>query len=180
MSKSIETKLNEALGALDKVGKRAKFDEQLKPIKEKAEGKPVAIETQLTLAEAILKESNIKRITEVAAQRTINKHNGASETFVEGNPFNEGRGSSFSEGYFQEEVANNNPFAKGDKLILEAMEKRGDITSEQKRVALGLPPAEFANLNESQQREYKQARMLGFSEADALKLSKMTAVGRNR
>ena len=81
MSKSIETKLNEALGALDKVGKRAKFDEQLKPIKEKAEGKPVAIETQLTLAEAILKESNIKRITEVAAQRTINKHNGASETF---------------------------------------------------------------------------------------------------
>lgn len=165
--KSVELKLNEALAALDKAGKRAKFDEQLKPIKDKAEGAPVPIEVQLTLAETTLRESNIVR-----------KHNGASETFVEGNPFNEYRGSSFSEGYVQE--TSNTPTAEGDKLILESLESLGEITSEQKRVALGLPPAEYTNLNESQKREFDFARSIGINEVDALRLTKITAIGRNR
>jgi hypothetical protein len=38
---------------------------------------------------------------------------------------------------------------KGDKVILDSMESRGEITAEQKRVALGLPPAEYANLSGS-------------------------------
>jgi hypothetical protein len=36
---------------------------------------------------------------------------------------------------------------KGGKVMLDSMESRGEITAEQKRVALGLPPAEYANLS---------------------------------
>ena|ERR1700685_2665390 len=151
---SVDVKLNEAIEALDKVGKRAKFEETRKA------GSPV--EVQLNLAETILKES-----------RVIRKHNGAVETFVEGNPFNQSRGSSFSEGYVQETT---NPFAGGDKIINEAL----GLSAEEQRVLAGQPPAEYATLTEAQKRDFDFARLIGISEVDAFKVAKIASIGRNR
>jgi len=148
---SVEVKLTEALEALDKVGKRAKFEEKRKA------GSP--IEVQLNLAETILKES-----------RVIRKHNGAAELFVEGSPFN--RDHSFSEGYVQETT---DPYAGGDKIINESL----GYTAEQQRVLNGQPPAEYANLTEAQKRDFDFARLIGISEADALKVVKITSISRN-
>jgi hypothetical protein len=163
--KSVEIKFTEALAALDKAGKRSKFDAKLNDIKERANGKLPTIEVQLNLADETLKESRI-----------IAKHNGAAETFVEGNPFNEFRSSTFSEGYVQE---TNVPFAETDKSLFDILESRGEMTAEQKRVALGQPPSAYTNLTEAQRKEYDFARSIRISEADALKLAKMVLVGRN-
>lgn len=163
--KSVHIKFTEALVALDKACKRSKFDAKLNDIKERANGKLPTIEVQLNLADETLKESRI-----------IAKHNGATETFVEGNPFNEFRGSTFSEGYVQEQTT---PFAETDKSLFDILESRGEMTSEQKRIALGQPPAEYATLTEAQKKEYDFARSIRISEADSLKLAKMVMVGRS-
>jgi hypothetical protein len=148
---SIEVKFNEAIEALDKVGKRAKFEEKRKA------GSPV--EVQLNLAETILKES-----------RVIRKHNGAvdngHETFTEST-------HSISEGYVQE-ADGKNMFAAGDAVIMESL----GLSAEQQRVLTGKQPAEYANLTEAQKRDFDFARACGISEADAVKLTKLTPISR--
>ena len=144
--KSVEIKFNEALSALDKIGKRQVFNEKA--------SKLTTIETKLNAAEEILKGS-----------RYIRKFNGASD-------------NGHDDGYVRE-AANSNSVTEGDKLILEAMQSRGDITADQVRVALGQPPAEYANFTEAQKKEFDFARSIGISEVDALRLAKMTTtVGR--
>ncbi len=137
---SIEVKFNEALEALDKVGKRAKFEEKRKA------GSPV--EVQLNLAETILKES-----------RVIRKHNGSAdnghETFTEST-------NSINEGYLQE-TDGKNIFAGGDKIMDEAL----GFSAEEQRVLAGQPPAEYANLSEAQKCDFNFARLIGISEVDA-------------
>jgi hypothetical protein len=154
--KSIEIKFNEALAALDKAGKRAKFEEKKKA------GSP--IEVQLNCAEAILKESRI-----------IPKHNGADDNFVEGSPFNNEH--SFSEGYVAE-ADNKDVFGEGDRILMESMNYPPHhplagqrITEADKRKLTGGLPAEVAKLSEAKQRTYKEARMFGISEADAFRLT---------
>ena len=152
--KSIEVKFNEALAALDKAGKRAKFNEKKKA------GSP--IEVQLNCAEAILKESRI-----------IPKHNGADDNFVEGSPFNNEH--SFSEGYVAEaDSTRKDIFAEGDRVLMESLTHpitKQRITEADKRKLTGGLPAEVAALSEAKQRTYREARMFGISEADAFRLT---------
>jgi hypothetical protein len=150
--KSIEIQLNEALQALDKAGKRQKFEEK------KRAGSP--IEVQLNCAEAILRESRI-----------IRKHNGADEKFVEGSPFNGEH--SFSEGYVAE-ANNKDIFGEGERILMESLTHpitKQRITEADKRKLTGGLPAEVAALSEAKQRTYKEARMFGISEADAFRLT---------
>jgi hypothetical protein len=147
---SVDVKFNEALEALDKVGKRAKFEEKRKA------GSP--IEVQLNLAETILKES-----------RVIRKHNGAAdngyETFTES-------ANSINKGYFQE-TEGKSVLEKCDKILNESL----GFSAEEQRVLAGQPPAEYANLTEAQKRDFDFARLIGISEVDAFKVAKIT---RNR
>jgi len=148
---SIEVKFTEALEALDKVGKRAKYEEKA--------DKLTTIESKLTCAEQVLKES-----------RVIRKHNGAAdnehETFTEST-------NSINTGYFQE-TDGKNVYAAADKIIHESL----GFTAEQQRVLNGQPPAEYAHLSEAQKCDFNFARSIGISEVDAFKLTKLT--GRNR
>jgi hypothetical protein len=66
------------------------------------------------------------------------------------------------------------PFAKADRLMREADFKRGAITAEQLRMLNGDEHPEVASLTESQKKEYRFARLTGTSEADALRLVKIT------
>jgi hypothetical protein len=159
--KSVEIKFTEALAALDKAGKLSKFDAKLNAIKERANGKLPTIEVQLNLADETLKES-----------RYIRKHNGPSDN---GN-----------EDVYFKETTDGGVFAEGDKLIVESLLSRGEIavgrvnggeiTESAVRVALGQPPAAYANLTEAQKKEYDFARSIGISEADSLKVATLTPI----
>jgi|ERR1700733_9429058 len=150
--KSVEVKFNEALEALDKAGKRTKFDEKAKGL--------TTIETKLNCADQVLKESRI-----------IRKHNGPGDNHPELLT------ESFTEGYVQETTTD--PWRKqSDAALLDFMESRGEITAEQKRIALGQSPAEYNNLTEAQRKDYDFGRAIGLSESDSLKVAKLTA-GRN-
>jgi hypothetical protein len=70
------------------------------------------------------------------------------------------------------------PFEKADRLMREADLKRGAITAEQFRVLNGDEHPEVASLTESQKAEYRFARMGGMSEADCLRLVKITTYQR--
>jgi hypothetical protein len=66
------------------------------------------------------------------------------------------------------------PFEKADRIRREAELKRGEITAEQFRILNGEEHPEVASLTESQKAEYRFARMGGMSEADCLRLVKIT------
>src|SRR5713101_1119115 len=107
--KSIETKFAEACDALKKANKFKKFEEKRTA--------KMNIEAQLNLAEKVLAEAGVVR-------EAVRKNNGAASNYVEGNPFGptveEFRESSnnFSPGYIKETT---NPYAKGDKILCEAL-----------------------------------------------------------
>ncbi len=149
MAKSLEVQLNEMLCAMSEAQLNEFYGKRRK-------GSPIS--EQCALA------NNIAPITE-AARRTIRKHNGRSDN----------SGEEIRESTTHVTEADNKPFAKADRLMLDFMESRGQITAEQKRIALGLPPAEFNNLSESQKKEYRFARACNISEADALRLARMNS-----
>ena len=159
--KSIEIKFNEALAAIDKAGKRKTFDEKAKAC--------TTIESKLNAAEAVLQDVGVVRAKE---SRPIKKNNGADDNFAEGNPFRpvEEFRENFSAGYVKEA---NKVCPKGDKIMIDHMLKRGEITEAQHRKLLGLKPVEYDQLNEVQRKEFDFACMCGISESDAFKLARM-------
>ena len=162
--KSIETRFAEAMDALKKARRTKQFDEKAKGC--------TTIETKLNAAEELLKDVGIVR--EVAP---IRKHNGATDNFVEGNPFGptaaEFRESSnsFSPGFIKEVT---DPFAKGDKVMYDGWLKTGRITEAQHAKLLGNKPAGYDQLTETQRKEFDSLRLIHISEADAFKLVKGT------
>lgn len=147
--KSIETQFNEALAALDKVGKRAKFNEKVTA--------KMPIETQLNLAETILKES-----------RVIRKHNGIADNFVEGNPFGE---QLITESYVTE--TDNAPVVALQEASVERLKKTG-LSEADARAIYGLPTKKAPEgLNRRQLADYNFAVRCGLKESDALQLAKM-------
>jgi hypothetical protein len=103
----------------------------------------------------------VKPITE-AGQRTINKHNGEGDNFVEGSPFNEGRSASTP----ITETANTRK-EKSDRVLYEAL----GYTAEQQRVLTGKQPAAYDNFTAKQKKDFDFARLIGLSEADATKVA---------
>lgn len=168
--KSVEVKLNEALEALKKAGKRKEFEEKINPLKEKLGLVPV--EQQLNCAEEVLKAAGVVR-----ESHPIKKNNGAGDNYVEGNPLRataeEFRESSnnFSPGYIKEVK---NPFAKGDKIMFDHMLKTGQITEAQHRKMTGQKPVGYDALTEAQRKDFDFSVRIGISEADAFKLTKLT------
>jgi hypothetical protein len=156
--KDVYTLFNEALAELRKSPAKEKKFRSLVPL-----GAKVAVEVQLNCANEIL----AGKVTE--STTPITKHNGASENFTEGSPLNEGRSQIITE----TSNTRKDIFAKGDAIMIEAEFKRGKITAEQRRVALGGKPAEYANLTERQKKEFDGARMLNFNESDSLVLARM-------
>jgi hypothetical protein len=148
--KSIEILFNEALAALDKAGKRGKYEEKIA----KLTLKPNQLEVKLNCAEETLRESRI-----------IRKYNGSVHN--RGVVQEEFRESAFSEGYIQETT---DPFAKTDRLIMESV----GYTPEQIRIAEGGKPAGYADLSEGKKKEFDFAVGIGLSEADAFKVVAIT------
>lgn len=187
--KSNELKLNEALEQLKKTSP-SKYKEvcaKLPTLFPNIEAQVKCVEEALKLQEAnpmgLTDIEEAKRdypllfgveartgqtITETAPKGGV-KHNGASDNFVEGSPFNEGRTPNTE--------ANKNTrkdiFTKGDRLVAESLFKLGKITEVEKNKMIGEEPAEVATLTEKQQKEYRFARMIGISEADAIKVAKI-------
>jgi hypothetical protein len=186
--KSIHTKLNEALEALDKAGKRKQYSEKVQP--------PMTAETRLNLAEAILADKHGETPTkestnplkledieeckrdyailfgvEPRATKTtkeaapIKKHNGSADNFVEGNPFNGERKQTITEtdAYLAKEAE----FRRRSDAITQAEYSEGD-----RRKLNNLPPVGSPELTGKQLREYRLNRSLfRLSEADSLRLA---------
>lgn len=180
MAKSIHVKLNEALEALDKAGKRKQYNEKVQP--------QMNVESRLNLAEAILsgkstptKESASRFLEElVEAQREygvlfggqpavsneivkppIVKHNGVAD--------NGGASVGMTENNTRKDI-----FAKGDKVMFDSMLRRGEITeAEHCKLTTG-KPAEYKQLSEAQKKEFDIAQFVGINEADCLRLARMS------
>jgi hypothetical protein len=146
--KSLYIKLTETLDQMNSK-QRDKFFEA------RAKGSP--IEVQVNAAEAIL-SGRVKEST------PITKHNGASQNFVEGSPFNEGRNVNNQPKRYKD------PYAKGDQLLLESLRKTGDITEAEFQKLTG-KPAEYDNLTEVQKKSFDFAKSIGIKERDALNLA---------
>jgi len=193
--KSIHVKLNEALEALDKAGKRKQYNEKVQP--------QMNVETRLNLAEALLgnkstptKESaNVLKLEDIEESKRdfailfgveprakatnkesaapIVKHNGRADNFIEGSPFNNDRGHWFTDPMTE----TNTPkdiCAKGDKVMFDGLLKLGKITEAEHRKLTGAKPEGYNQLTEKQRKEFDHARMFGFSEADAFKVARMS------
>jgi len=105
----------------------------------------------------------VKTITE-AGQRTVNKHNGAADNFVEGSPFNEGRTPITA--------TDNTPVIAMKEASVERLKKTG-LSEADARGILGLAPKQPEGLTRRQAAEYTFAIRCGISESDALKLVKI-------
>ena len=162
--KSIETKFAEAMDAIKKAGRTKKYEEACKTFTT-----TTTIEAKLNAAEAVLKDVGVVRAKE---STPVKKNNGAGDNYSENNPFRpvEEFRENFSAGYVKEA---NKACPKGDKIMIDHMLKRGEITEAQHRQLLGLKPVEYDQLTEAQRKEYDFARLSGFSEGDAFKLARM-------
>ena len=162
--KSVETKFNEALAAIDKAGKRKVFNEKVQA--------GMTIETKLNLAEDILKDVGVLRAKESAP---IRKHNGVADNLTEGNPLRleEWRESvnNFSAGYIKETT---DPCAKGDKVMFDGLLKLGKITEAEHAKLTGKKPAGYEQLTEMQRRQFDCYRQICLSEAECFALVKNT------
>jgi hypothetical protein len=174
---SVESKFAAVCEALKSKGDFATFTERSKTLT------GASIEAKLNCALAVLKETAkivegttaegkwdlvyqaSKPITE--SDKPIKKNNGAEDTFVEGDPFAGQRSTSFS---YELNEADSDPYAKGDRLICEALK----LTPEQTRKVLKLDDAMPADLNEGQRQEWRFARSIGISESDCTKLVRIT------
>lgn len=150
--KSLHTKLNEALEKMTSK-QRDKFFESRKS------GDPV--EVQVNCAEAIL-AGKVKEST------PARKNNGATENFVEGSPFNEGR-NGVTENNTQKDVC-----AKGDKVLADGLLKLGKITEAEHAQMVGAKPQGYEKLSEQQRKDFDFCRLIGISESDAFRLTKIT------
>ena len=152
--------LTEALAALDKINKRSVFEEKLNTMKQKA-GKLPSAEAQLQCAEEVLK-----------ASRYIRKYNGRAH--------NESAGATLiveSDGGSSYVSETADPFEATDKVIMESLthpETKRPITEAERRTIKGEKPAGYADLTESQRKEFDFAKMIGISEADCFKLVQIT------
>jgi hypothetical protein len=172
--KSIEQRFTEALDELRKKGKINKFNEMF-PYDPTGNSKP-SVEVQLNRAEALLSG----RLQEVeAAARTVKKHNGADDLFVEGSPFNRERSTNNggrSGSFFTESAAEvrhrevRQTLEKVDRMIAESWFKAGKITEAEKNKLLGEDKPK--GLTHLQETEYGLAVRMGLNESDALSLAK--------
>lgn len=64
-----------------------------------------------------------------------------------------------------------NIFAGGDAIINESL----GLTADEQRVLTGKQPAQYVNLTAKQKSEFDFNRLIGISEADALRLTKITS-----
>jgi hypothetical protein len=182
--KSIENKFAEALEALDKAGKRKRFDEASKNCG--------TIESKLNCAESILGARISDRFGEAAKTNNplgledieeskrafpllfgldpkpatreaapVRKNNGRVENFVEGSPFNEGRPTT------EERVDPREAQVKNYMLTCK-------ISEADARRVLGLAPKEVVALGKAASAEYQFARSIGISESEAMKLVNLT------
>jgi hypothetical protein len=163
--KSIETLFAEAMEAVKKAGRRKQYEEATKTFTA-----TTPIEVKLNTAEAVLKDAGIVR-----ESKPIKKNNGTGDTFVEGNPLGrtvEELRESFSSGYIKE---NNNPHAKGDKVLFDGLLKMGKITEAEHRKMTGNDkPEGYGKLSEQQRRDFDFARAVGINESDAFTLVNIT------
>jgi hypothetical protein len=114
-----------------------------------------------------------------AAGRTIRKYNGAAH-----NGYEKFREADYSQQTGKSLIRGNDggPILECDRLLVESLThptEHRKLTEAEKRKLLGLPPAEYDNFTEAQKKDFDFARAVGISEADALKLSGMTMIGRN-
>ena len=185
---SIETKFNEALATLKEKASASKYNQVVEEY-----SKLSTIESKFNCVEAaiakVVKEADplglsnieeakldpmiailfgnapgvVKPITE-AGQRTITKHNGAADNFVEGSPLNEGRSVSTP----ITETANTRK-EKSEKVLHEAL----GFTAEQQRVLSGKQPAAYDSLTAKQKSDFDFARLIGLNEADSILVAKL-------
>ena len=108
--------------------------------------------------------------------KPVKKHNGASENFDESNPLQRAEGRTPLTG--NNDGKRKDIFAKGDRVMLDFMEARGEITKDQSRLLRGKKSSEakeaYKGFTDRQKKEFDDARMLGFNESDALKLANLT------
>ena len=199
--KSIHTKLNEALEALDKAGKRKQYNEKVQP--------PMTAETRLNLAEAILgnkstptKESasplkledieESKRdyailfgvepkaaTTNKESAAPIVKHNGRADNWNENDPLRRADGAPVQ----MTETTPKDICAKGDKAMFDGLLKLGKITEAEHAKLVGKKPAGYEVLSEAQRKEFDFCLRIGITEADAFRVvgakrSNLTEVSR--
>jgi hypothetical protein len=176
--KSVETKFSEVVEALQKKALYKEFRAQFADFKE------TSTEVKLNCGLALLEKHGVVELTDgegkwgltfsekgvfTETHRTINKNNGASDNFVEGSPFNEGRTPIRGRDSGPE-------ILEADRLLVESLthptEKR-KLTEAEKRKLLGQMPLECDDLTEAQKITYTKARMYGISEADALRLTQI-------
>jgi hypothetical protein len=179
---SNEEKLSAVIDALKAKGGWSKFTEQSKNI--------TGVEPKLNCALAVLKEATgICQLTNESGQWDLGFPKKEEITESTGYPAgyvfkNNGDGRMFAY-----ESANNDPYAATDKMILESVcagledhpvkVQGGTMMSkaqakEATRKALNLPDELPEGLNEGQREEYRFSRSIGISEADALRLVKIT------
>jgi hypothetical protein len=195
MSKSNEVKLNKALAKLKERAPASKFQEVSGEIAKLCPN----IEAQLKLVKEaleVLKEasplglSNIEEAKRdypalfgvepwptkqptTESKPVVKKHNGVTENFSESNPLQRADGKSAP--VTETDNTRKDPFAKGDKVMLEAMEARGQITKDEKRFLMGkksiVAKEAYKKFSDRQKKEFDGAILLGFNESDALKLA---------
>ena len=165
---SLEAKFSQIVEALNKANLYTKFKKQFTNLSAST------LEVKINASLALLKDAGIVESFvegggwglsfESFRPQNVRKHNGPSDN---------GREPSIIT-----ETRKHDPFAAGDKIMRESAFKRGEITKDQLRTLNGQLSVdgerEFEQLNEGQKAEYNFARMCGVSEADCLRLVKIT------
>jgi hypothetical protein len=195
--KSIHNKLNEALAAIDKAGKRKQYNEAVRP--------EMTTETRLNAAESILNatisnkfgeaakpvnqfKANADALDEALSEpgvailfgktpkttkenaTPIKKNAGAAEMFVEGSPFNGDRSNTTVVPETKKDV-----YSKGDKALADGLLKLGKITeAEHAKLTGNARPQGYEKLSEKQKKEYDFARLIGINESDAFKVARLS------
>jgi hypothetical protein len=158
--------VKEATSSMEEVIKSLSHEQYQLFSKKRAAKHMMSFEEQRKLAEGIL-------AGDIKESAPIRKHNGAADTFVEGNPF--GRTEQFSPGYVTE--TDGGKTMEKRKLMVESVAASMNCSKKEARAFLGLPPKQpkgRKDLSEGQKKEFDFARMIGISEADAFKLVELT------
>ncbi len=170
--KSVETKFNEALSALDKAGKRKQFDQKVQA--------GWTIETKLNCALTVLEGSGIvESISESGWGLTfkkvapVKKNNGIGDNFLEGNPFNETRPTVTN-------ITEADPIIKEKEATVKSLCESHGMTEVEARGIMGLPAKTPDGLTKRQATEYHLVRAMGLNEADAIALVKVPLAEVNR
>jgi hypothetical protein len=144
---SLESRLAEAVSKM----KRATLKKWREETYHDENGGRLTLEAQINVAESLLREDGEVAVREPAMRGSIRRHNGG--------------GAYVSE-------SSRDPYAEGDRILMEGIKARRPQAFQEAKEGGPEGPA----LSESQRREYEFCKLLGMSEADAVKVAKSTAL----